>query len=53
MTTARTYRSALPRGLAVAEMRRCAGTQFDPRVVEVLVDIVSEGSRGRFERATA
>ena len=25
---------------AVAELRRCAGTQFDPRVVEVLVALV-------------
>jgi HD-GYP domain-containing protein (c-di-GMP phosphodiesterase class II) len=36
MTTDRPYRSAMHRGEALAEMRRCAGSQFDPRVVEAL-----------------
>jgi putative nucleotidyltransferase with HDIG domain len=40
MTTTRTYRDALPIGEALAEMRRGAGAQFDPRVVEVLLDRV-------------
>jgi putative nucleotidyltransferase with HDIG domain len=37
MTTDRSYRSALSREAAVAELRRGAGTQFDPHVVEALV----------------
>ena len=37
MTTDRSYRSALTRDEAVAELRRGAGTQFDPQVVEALV----------------
>jgi HD-GYP domain-containing protein (c-di-GMP phosphodiesterase class II) len=40
MTTDRCYRTALPHEAALAELRRCAGTQFDPRVVAVLIDVV-------------
>lgn len=34
MTTDRPYRRAMAQDAAVAELRRCAGTQFDPLVVE-------------------
>jgi putative nucleotidyltransferase with HDIG domain len=40
MTTDRSYRKALPRELAAAELCACAGTQFDPRVVAALVDVL-------------
>ena len=30
MTTDRSYRKAMPLEAAIAELRRCAGTQFDP-----------------------
>jgi HD-GYP domain-containing protein (c-di-GMP phosphodiesterase class II) len=40
MTTDRSYRAALPHDEALAELRRCAGTQFDPRVVDALIDVV-------------
>jgi HD-GYP domain-containing protein (c-di-GMP phosphodiesterase class II) len=40
MTTDRSYRKALPLDDAVAELRRCSGTQFDPAVVEALVAVV-------------
>jgi HD-GYP domain-containing protein (c-di-GMP phosphodiesterase class II) len=36
MTTDRPYRAARTEAEALAEMRRCAGTQFDPRVVDAL-----------------
>jgi putative nucleotidyltransferase with HDIG domain len=36
MTTTRSYRAARPAEEALAELERCAGTQFDPRVVEAL-----------------
>jgi HD-GYP domain-containing protein (c-di-GMP phosphodiesterase class II) len=36
MTTDRPYRKARPVAEAVAELRRCAGTDFDPVVVEGL-----------------
>lgn len=35
MTSHRAYRRGLPLEVAVEEIRRCAGTQFDPGVVEV------------------
>lgn len=42
MTTTRPYREAMPVAEAVAELRRCAGTQFDPNVADALIEIVSE-----------
>ncbi|MEU4682104.1 HD-GYP domain-containing protein [Streptomyces xinghaiensis] len=36
MTSTRSYRRARPVGEAVAELRRCAGSQFDPRMVRAL-----------------
>ena len=41
MTTDRPYRSALSHAEAVAELRNCAGTQFDPAVVDALVAVAS------------
>lgn len=38
MTTSRTYRRALPLELAAAELRRCAGTQFDPGICELFLN---------------
>ena len=29
---------------AVAELRRCSGTQFDPQVVDVLVAVLAAGT---------
>lgn len=41
MTTDRSYRSALSREAATAELQKCAGTQFDPDVVDALVAVLS------------
>jgi putative nucleotidyltransferase with HDIG domain len=40
MTTTRSYRRAAPPAAAAAELVRCAGTQFDPEVVEALLDVL-------------
>ncbi len=40
MTSDRPYRDAMSKELAVAELRRCAGTQFDPAVVDIFVNQV-------------
>ena len=40
MTSDRAYRAAMPREEAVAELRRGAGSQFDPSVVDALVAVV-------------
>jgi putative nucleotidyltransferase with HDIG domain len=44
MTTDRSYRRALGHEKAVAELRRCAGTQFDPRVVEAAIRVVGRAA---------
>jgi diguanylate cyclase (GGDEF)-like protein len=41
MTTDRPYRKALSPALATKELRECAGSQFDQRVVEALLEVVS------------
>jgi HD-GYP domain-containing protein (c-di-GMP phosphodiesterase class II) len=42
MTTTRSYRKAMPVAEAVAEVRRCAGTQFDPAVADALLAVVGD-----------
>jgi HD-GYP domain-containing protein (c-di-GMP phosphodiesterase class II) len=39
MTTDRPYRAARTEEEALAEMQRCAGTQFDPQVVAALARV--------------
>ena len=40
MTSDRPYRAARSAAEAVAELQRCAGTHFDPRVVDAIVSII-------------
>jgi putative nucleotidyltransferase with HDIG domain len=40
MTTTRSYRKAMPVEKAIAELRACAGTQFDPEVARVLASLI-------------
>ena len=42
MTSDRPYRRALSHADAAAELRRCAGTQFDPAVVTALLDALAD-----------
>ncbi|MFH1311880.1 MAG: HD domain-containing phosphohydrolase, partial [Candidatus Eisenbacteria bacterium] len=42
MTSDRPYRSAMSVHGALEELRHCSGTQFDPRVVESLTEILKE-----------
>jgi HD-GYP domain-containing protein (c-di-GMP phosphodiesterase class II) len=44
MTTDRSYRKALPLEDALAELRRHAGTQFDPAVVDALLRTVGSSA---------
>jgi two-component system, cell cycle response regulator len=41
MTSNRAHRKTLSHDDAVAELRRCAGTQFDPAFVEILTDVLA------------
>jgi len=45
MTSNRTYRKALPLEVALTEIRRCSGTQFDPALAEVFLQIPQETFR--------
>jgi HD-GYP domain-containing protein (c-di-GMP phosphodiesterase class II) len=42
MTSDRPYRRALTRDQALAEIERCAGTQFDPRIAQVFLELFTE-----------
>ncbi len=49
ITTDQPYHDAQSAADALAELRRCAGSQFDPAVVEVVCDLV--GRHGRYAAA--
>lgn len=49
MTSARSYRPALSHEAAMRELKRCAGTQFDPEIVKALL---RADEIGRFSRNT-
>ena len=44
MTSDRPYRKALPVDVAVAELQRCRGSQFDPQVVDAFIaELIESG----------
>jgi HD-GYP domain-containing protein (c-di-GMP phosphodiesterase class II) len=45
MTSNRTYRKALPLEVALTEIRRCSGTQFDPELAEAFLSIPTDQFR--------
>lgn len=51
MTSARSYRSALSHEAAIRELKRCAGTQFDPEIVEALLRADAIGAFARHTRS--
>ena len=42
MTSDRPYRNALSREEALAEVERCAGTQFDPKIARVFLEVFGD-----------
>ena len=42
MIVDRPYQPARPPAAALAELRRCAGSQFDPQVVDILLRLLRQ-----------
>jgi HD-GYP domain-containing protein (c-di-GMP phosphodiesterase class II) len=42
MTSDRSYRKALPHEVAIAELERCSGSQFDPTIVDIFLREIEE-----------
>lgn len=40
MTSKRSYRDALPREVVIAEFEKCSGSQFDPNIAEVFLELL-------------
>jgi HD-GYP domain-containing protein (c-di-GMP phosphodiesterase class II) len=57
MTSDRSYRKAMPKAAAIAELRRQEGTQFDPKLVALFLRVIDrlerEGTPTTEERPTA
>jgi putative nucleotidyltransferase with HDIG domain len=51
MTARRPYREPFTVGQAYEEIRRCSGTQFDPRAVEAFLDLFAVPSPNALQRA--
>ncbi len=45
MTSDRTYRKAMPKASAIAELRRQAGSQFDPKLVDLFLRVLDRLER--------
>ena len=45
MTSDRPYRKAMSRAAAITELRRQAGTQFDPKLVDVFLKVIEQLDR--------
>ena len=43
MTSARSYRRGLSKEEAIKELARCSGTQFDPDVAKIMIQMLKEG----------
>lgn len=41
MTSKRSYRDSLPLDYVISEFERCKGTQFDPKIADVFLDILN------------
>ncbi|MFO7815639.1 MAG: HD domain-containing phosphohydrolase [Halanaerobiales bacterium] len=42
MTSDRAYRDALPREEAISELKKNAGEQFDPKIIDIFIEFIKE-----------
>ena len=49
MTANRVYRKALDMDFVVSELKRCSGTQFDPGLVTIMLDLIQSGKLNVFD----
>ncbi len=52
MTSNRTYRKAIPVEVALMEIRRCSGTQFDPKLADILLSLGQQTFRDLMQQDT-
>lgn len=43
MTAKRVYRNALEMDQVISELKRCRGTQFDPELIDLFLELISDG----------
>jgi HD-GYP domain-containing protein (c-di-GMP phosphodiesterase class II) len=53
MTSDRPYRQALSREQALAEVERCAGTQFDPEIARIFLEVLGRQKKQDLPAAAA
>ncbi|HEX5031941.1 MAG TPA: HD domain-containing phosphohydrolase [Candidatus Eisenbacteria bacterium] len=51
MTSGRPYRQAMPQAEAIRELRRCSGSQFDPKIVEAFCQVLAAEETTKLVRA--
>ncbi|HEU4941106.1 MAG TPA: HD domain-containing phosphohydrolase, partial [Candidatus Eisenbacteria bacterium] len=51
MTSGRPYRQAMPQADALREIKRCSGSQFDPKVVEAFCQVLAAEESTKLVRA--
>ncbi len=51
MTSDRAYRRALPHEVAVTEIERCSGTQFDPELARLFLEVIERHRRNANEHS--
>lgn len=44
MTANRVYRKQLDIDVVIAELKRCSGTQFDPKLVKIMLSLIEDGT---------
>jgi len=43
MSSDRSYRKALPQDVILAELKKCEGTQFDPQITPIAIELIESG----------